>query len=343
MVKPYLSRLRPAEPGRLRPRPHSRFEPPPRLPIDSPDIGSLGLDMPPTSPPEAADVEVERSPDPPDPHLTAQTATAVAPGDQTALQARAAAPGPTPPDDERAPARTHAARPVLHSPAPAAMPAGDTGRDPPDLDIAGPAVTAAALADQTGRHVRTGAPGPAALDDERAPARTHAAAKSTLRSPAQATTPAELGSAGNAEGVRASSVEAVGREHTPAQGSGAPHRRADRTSRAADAGGSGVQGDSAQMNRVQAMARWLGHAGGAAATGPAISRQPTPAPADWGPNWPSPAAGHADVTVTIGRIEVKAPAPDPAPLRPRSSGPRQRVPSLSDYLESRTRARGGLR
>jgi hypothetical protein len=147
--------------------------------------------------------------------------------------------------------------------------------------------------------------------------------------------PAEPESVGNAEGVRIPPAEAVGRERAPAQGSGAPH--------GADAGSSGVQGDSAQMDRVQAMARWLGDAGGAATTGPAIGRQPTLAPVDWGPNWPSPAAGRTDVTVTIGRIEVKAPAPDPAPTRPQSSRPRQRVPSLSDYLESRTRARGRLR
>ena len=92
------------------------------------------------------------------------------------------------------------------------------------------------------------------------------------------------------------------------------------------------------------MARWLGDADAAAraaaTTGMPIGPPPALTPVDRVPGWPGPAAMHTDVTVTIGRIEVKAPVADPAPARPQSSGPRRRVPSLSDYLESRTRARG---
>jgi hypothetical protein len=123
-----------------------------------------------------------------------------------------------------------------------------------------------------------------------------------------------------------------------------PYRRGGRTSRAHDARGGGAQGASAQTDRVQAIARWLGDTGAAAAhagaaTGPSVSQEAALAPLDWFSGRPSPRAAHTDLTVTIGRIEVRAPAADPAPTRPQSSGPRQRVPSLGDYLEARTRAR----
>ena len=62
MVKPYLSRLRPAETGpRLHPRPRSRFEPARRFPIDGPAIGSLGLSLPPESEAGAVGAEMESS------------------------------------------------------------------------------------------------------------------------------------------------------------------------------------------------------------------------------------------------------------------------------------------
>ena len=105
----------------------------------------------------------------------------------------------------------------------------------------------------------------------------------------------------------------------------------------------------APADRVQAMARWLRDADTSPVRAEAMTSSPA-SPADAGATGPRPgpspappgsAAAHTEVTVTIGRIEVKAPAADPAPTRPRPSGQR-RAPSLDDYLESRTRARGRL-
>ena len=437
MVKPYLSRLRPTGSGGLRPRLRSRFEPVPTLPIDGPAIGSLGLGVPWALPAEATDVEVELSPDPPDPYLTTQAPTEAAPADQTVPRARTDVPDPAARDEERAPARAAAtpptpspappttpprpdlavaatpptpspappttpprpdlavaATPPTPSPAPPTTPAVDAelGWDPPGLDLAGPTVTTATLGDQAGPRVRTGVPEPAALDEGRPPAR--AATRPPAPSPAPAVTPAggirQPMPAGNEAEFRLHLVEATGREHPPAavsatsrgmpqlqravsdqapvlsgransgelpradptplgpapgeRPSPAPYRRGGRTSRARDARGGGAQGDAAQTDRVQAIARWLGDTGAApahagAATGRSVSHEPALARLDWFSGWSSPAAAHTDLTVTIGRIEVKAPAADPAPIRPRSSGPRQRVPSLGDYLEARTRAR----
>jgi hypothetical protein len=385
MVKPYLSRLRPAEPGlRLRPRPRSRFEPAPTLPIDGPAIGSHRLGVPPALPAEATDVEAELGPDPPGPDLTAQAATAAAPGGQTVPQVRAAAPGPAAPDESHPPAHATAVLPP-RSPAPATTPSGATrlGPDPQDPYLAAPAVAATAPA---GSAVPpAGAAGPV-------PARDRTAATPLLRSAAPAAMHADASrqptSAGNEVDSRLSPAEGTGREHAPAPGSAipraasrpvppvqapipggrghsgelvrvdatppgpapgdrlseAPRRSVGRTSHAADAGSKGVQEGSAHTDRVQAMARSLGDAGAAAraaaTTGPSISPPPALTPMDWGPGWPGSAPMHTDVTVTIGRIEVRAPVADPAPARPQPGGPRQRVPSLSDYLETRTRARG---
>ena len=105
MVKPYLSRLRPAETGpRLHPRPRSRFEPAPALPIDGPAIGSLGLSLPPESEAGAVGAEMELEPDTPYPYL-AGSAVAATPGNQSLPPVRIAAPGPDTRDEERPPAR----------------------------------------------------------------------------------------------------------------------------------------------------------------------------------------------------------------------------------------------
>jgi hypothetical protein len=94
-------------------------------------------------------------------------------------------------------------------------------------------------------------------------------------------------------------------------------------------------------DRVQAMARRLRDADAAAArpgaASPSIGPHPALSGRAW--NWPGPTVD-TEVTVTIGRIEVKAPAAAPVPARPQPGGPRRQVPSLGDYLESRTRARG---
>ncbi len=140
MVKPYLSRLRPAEPGRLHLRQRSRFEPAPRFPIDGPAIGP---GLPPTSDAPAADVEIEldrdapfphlADTDAPFPHLAGTAATQAAPGEQELAPARTAAPGPA--ARHTAPAPSQAARPARRpaprrSPPPA-TPNSTTTRRPP--------------------------------------------------------------------------------------------------------------------------------------------------------------------------------------------------------------------
>ena len=82
------------------------------------------------------------------------------------------------------------------------------------------------------------------------------------------------------------------------------------------------------------MARRLRDADPAAVHPPAVPSQGPLGGARQGP------ASAPEVTVTIGRIEVKAPAAAAAPAPPRPGGSRRRVPSLDDYLESRTRGRG---
>src|SRR5580693_1750741 len=65
MVKPYLSRLRPAEHvPRLRQRARSRFEPARAFPVDGPPTGSLGLSLAPAVDAETADMEIELDEDP---------------------------------------------------------------------------------------------------------------------------------------------------------------------------------------------------------------------------------------------------------------------------------------
>ena len=98
-------------------------------------------------------------------------------------------------------------------------------------------------------------------------------------------------------------------------------------------------GDAA--DHVQAIARWLRAAdaapvrAGAVAT-PAMGRHPLLT----SPGRAAVAAPQPEVTLSIGRIEVRAPAPNDAPPRPRSSASRRQAPSLDDYLEARTRAQG---
>ena len=93
MLKPYLSRLRPAEPGRLHPRRRSRFEPAPGFPIDGPAIGPGSPPMPDAP---AADVEIELGRDAPFSHPADTAVTQAALGEQVLPPARTA-PAPVPP------------------------------------------------------------------------------------------------------------------------------------------------------------------------------------------------------------------------------------------------------
>ena len=117
MLKPYLSRLRPAEPGRLHPRRRSRFEPAPGFPIDGPAIGPGSPPMPDAP---AADVEIELGRDAPFSHPADTAVTQAAPGEQVLPPARTAAPGP---------AARHTEHPRPH-PRPARPPARPARRRP---------------------------------------------------------------------------------------------------------------------------------------------------------------------------------------------------------------------
>src|SRR5208282_2086965 len=127
MVKPYLSRLRPAESGRLNPRPRSRFEPAPRLPIDG---LAIGQGLPPMWDAPAADVETELDRDAPYPHPADSAVTRAALGEQGLPPARAAAPEPAARDTERPPGR--AARPA--GPPPPSPPATTATTSETELD-----------------------------------------------------------------------------------------------------------------------------------------------------------------------------------------------------------------
>ncbi len=306
MVKPYLSRLHPAESGRLNPRPRSRFEPAPRLPIDG---LAIGQGLPPMWDAPAADVETELDREAPYPHRAGPAVTRAALGEQGLPPARAAAPEPAARDTERPPGR--AARPAGPPPPSPPATAIDFDWDAPDPRLAGPAQSAG------GEHARTpssSAQRPASSSTAQRPAPSSAAQRPApwprYAPPEQA--PGLGDRVGRGQGAEPMSPEPVPSERPPP----APHRRLDRASHPADA----------PADRVWAMARWLRGMGAGTATNPSSG--------------PGSAAMDPEVTVTIGRIEVKAPTANPAPARPQPSRPQRRVPSLGDYLESRTRARG---
>jgi len=322
MVKPYLSRFRPAGSGPgLRPRPRSRFEPAPASPVDGPGITGPGLSLPPALD-EAGDVAAELGPDPPHPHLAGPAA---AHSEWELPPAQAAVPEPAPPGGEPTPAPAAAtASPPRPSHAPATRPAPGGQRPRP---------------------ARNAPPEPAPPGGEPTPAPAAATASPPRPSHAPATGGSGQQAAGNVADFPAARTGTGGQaspgsrpgavapapEPAPPEPPPAAHRHVGRPGQPADG----------LADRVQAMARWLRDAD-AAAHAQATARPPAgPQPA--GPGrvlaWPGPAV-HPDVTVTIGRIEVKAPAPDPPPAPPRLGETRRRVPSLDDYLESRTRVRG---
>lgn len=358
MVTPYLSRLRPAEHGPgLHPRDRSRFEPARTFPVDGPSIGSLGLALPPAVDAETADVGIELGQDPlsqplaeqalPGQALPDQALPAAMPGNRGLTPARIAGPGRAAPDITRAPAYpANVAAPAGREPVPGrgptAPPAGY--RDLPSPPVPGLAQAAIAGAREL-PPARTAEPGPwpgpvpaATITDHsnRAPqgdARDFrprlaaVAGQEHDQAPGDATRRAPLD-----QPVLRGSRERPGPPAAPPEAAPAeyPSRRPDRDgnriSRPAE--------DPA--DRVQAMARWLRDAD-------PVGTRPPAAPPAGPPSGTRHAPGSTadtEVTVTIGRIEVKAPAAAPAPAPPQPGGPRRRVPSLDDYLESRTRARG---
>jgi hypothetical protein len=305
--------------------------PPSPAPATTPPRPDPAVAATPPSPAPATTpaVDLELSWDPPGLDLARPAVTAIL-DDQTAPRVRTGAPEPAAPDEGRPPTRG-ATRPPGPSSALAATPA-DGRREP--MPTGNEEDFRLHLVEATSpEHPPT----PVSVTSRAVP---------ELRRAVSDQAPVLSGRARSGELPRADPAPpepAPGERPSPA-----PYRRRGRTSRADDARGGGVQGASAQTDRVQAIARWLGDTGAAAthagaATGRSVSQEPTLAPLDWLSGWPSPAAAHTDLTVTIGRIEVKAPAADPAPTRPQPSGPRQRVPSLGDYLEARTRARSRAR
>jgi DNA polymerase III subunit gamma/tau len=351
MVKPYLSRLSPAESGpRLRPRPRSRFEPAPRLPIDGPLIAGG-----PAWAAEAAGPQIDLEPDGPYPY---PAGPAAAPGGQAPPPPRAAAPPPGQQDAERALMRAAGADgpPPGRRPRPAAAPAGETPRPAPEGSEAG---FRAAPGEDPGRRERAPAPWNASRRSAPQPPRTppgHEPVAGDLASPdGRAGAPPA-----RPEPAPAQRLPAPPEHHVPAprpRQAPVPRRHPDQTSLPAHppqirpsepdyaelpAVPRPAPWADAPADRVQAMARWLRDADAAAgraeaAAGLSPGPRLAPAPPGHGPGRP---AVHTEVSVTIERIEIKAPAADPAPARPPSSGPRRRAPSLEDYLESRTRARG---
>jgi hypothetical protein len=355
MVMPYLSRIRPAESvPRLRPRPRSRFEPAPAFPVDGPAGASLRLSTP--SPQgEPAEVEAEPGPDPTDRHAAGPRIAAVTVGDQQSPPAwiQDSAPGQTAGPRPRAAVR--ATRPVDNDPVhPHTLRGQDTavlpalaGVPPAPPPRPAPPVQAGAPSDGTG--IRPGAasgradfsPARPGTDRGLAPAPPSATARAAVEPEHTPRNPAL---------VPGGRVDPAGRPGAPPAPSPPPlrppsslaerPRHADQTRHADRADPAGQLGLS-PADRIQAMARWLRDAD----TAPSRAGQAGP-PADRrqalaGPHPDQPAAAAPpDVTVTIGRIEVKMPGPEPAPARREPGGPGRRVPSLDDYLTSRTRARG---
>jgi len=348
MVAPYLSRLRPAESGpRLRPRPRSRFEPAPTLPIDGLAGASLGLSPP---PPDAglAEMEAELEPDSPYRHPAGPPIASVTVGDQEIppIRAEASAPGqgtgprstptarPTPPGDKD-PVHRHPVGPAGTAvpPPPAALTPGPPPRRPEP-----PAPVGA-------RHGGIGTqPGPAGGREDFRPARPGADRRRTAAPPIATTGEAPAPRPGVQDrtlvpGGRASSAWRPGAPLAPP----APPSPAERPPRYADEprhADRPRQPADTPTDRVQEMARRLRDADTAPSRDGLAAPPAGPHRALPGRVLDQPAPAPQDVTVTIGRIEVKMPAAEPAPARREPGGARNQVPSLEDYLASRTRVKG---
>jgi hypothetical protein len=330
MVMPYLSRLRPTATG-LRPRPRSRFEPSPALPIDGPALGSNDLTGPPTSGAEPVDADTEFEPG--EPHQPRPESVSLA---ESASLAEPAPPAEsvlaaTSPDrQDAAPVRTEAREPETRgAQQPPAYPATAAQSPPPKPRP--PAESVAGIS----RHPAQSADAPVAAVDHEA----HAARSITTRGPATTRQGSPERDPGEPPSRRAESPP-IRASHDPAP---APVP-AEPPPQPEDVPPPPADGPEYPPGRVPAIARWLGDGDARvdlATIEPAQRPAPLPQPPAPPPVPPSSHnSAHTDVSVTIGRIEVRAPATDAAPARRQASGPRRRPPSLDDYLASRTRARG---
>jgi hypothetical protein len=323
-VTPYLSRLRPAgDPALLRPRPRSRFEPAPTLPID-------GLTVPaPTV--RGLEIAVDREAPQPAERLDARRPGASGEGLSQPAQAGgepASVPGygdgaraagdRAPTDHHRA---TGVGAPSDHQPA---APAPASSRQSP---AAGSAAAAAAARPGVRTATRPGA--------ERA----------EFRSP-----PLGEPLPSRAAGRSNRGPIAHGRPLAPT----APAQQVPSVPSRPQATGSAPPTDAAAPQAATAADPPAAIAQPAATTGvPRVMAQPLrvqpPAP-------PRPAAPRArraplapgadqahttELSVTIGRIEVRA-SPAPEPQRQSAArGPRRQPPSLEQYLAARATGRVG--
>jgi hypothetical protein len=354
MVMPYLSRLRPAESApRLRPRPRSRFEPAPAFPIDGPAGASLGL-SPPSPDSEPAEAEAESEPDPTGRHLAHPQVASPTVGGQEfpAVRVQDSAPGQAAGPRSRAPvratpsadddpARQHPVRPASAAvpPAPAAVTPPPPPRPAPSAQVGdrsgGTSIRPGAAEDP--EDFRPARPG---TDRGLAPARPNVtagpAAEPEHAARNRALVPGDrAGPAGRLGGPAAPPPPPL----PPPSLAGRPPRRVDQT-RHADQVDQADQLALTPADRILAMARLLRDTDTAPSRAGLAGPSADPRQALAGRVLDQPAPAPPDVTVTIGRIEVKMPAPEPAPGRREPGGPGRRVPSLEDYLASRTRARG---
>ncbi len=327
----------PGEPAPTQAAPGEQGLPPARTAAPGPAARDTGLTPgraarlagpPPQGPPviPATTSEIELDRDAAYPHPGGLAPTQAAPGEQGLPPVRTAAPGPAARDTERTPGR--AARPAGPSPQSAqvilATPSESHHR-PASVgnERAGLPTPSAGAGGEHTRAPSSTAQRPARSSTAQGAARSSAtrgaAPWSATQQPApwpRHAPPEQAPPLGDRAGRRRGAEPIPSEPAPPERLPLAPHRHLDRASNPADA----------PADRVQAMARWLRDVDAETAAKPSIS--------------PRSAAMDPEVTVTIGRIEVKAPAANPAPAGPQPGGPRRRVPSLGDYLESRTRVRG---
>lgn len=337
MVSPYLSRLRAVESApSLRPRPRSRFEPAPALPIDGPGFAGRVPDPSPAWDTPVTDPEIGVGHEPPKRHPVA--VLPAAPGRQKPQPVVPTVP-PRSNQDGEVPAPAHAATsaepPRRSSPAAAAGDGRDAAPEKEPRQVVRPASDLGAALENHAP-IRSDAPPPAS--------RRHAAAEHSPHPGGQAVSGAQPPLPAPAPQQDAptepphspptphGTLDPAKRQAQQRQPAATPSAEVEQPHRPA----------AAPVDRVQAIARWLRDVGPAvphlaAPTAPSIDPTVSPAPPGRAVSQP---AMHTDVTVTIGRIEVKMPGPESPPAQPQPRRPRLRPPSLDDYLAARSRARG---
>jgi hypothetical protein len=364
MVTPYLSRLNGSAPGSgLRPRARSRFEPPREMPIDgaafapvTPAIRELNeaaemapAETVPTITGPSQDVTAGSDPAAGTEVRTAgDSATAARPGSPPPGSPRPGPPPPGPPPPGPPPRGPHPPHPPASAharaasvtaapavpepagtsspPAPPAQPAELPRPGGSDQPAPAPSLTPRQGDDHPGRQPRSIPPTPVAIRTEDAQPGRSSSAPATAAAPRPAhTVPPE-------PVIAPTDRPAAGR---PPATAGAP-------APAAAAATTATTGTQPQP--------------------PAPSRPPVPSPQP--PQPPQPplpsravslrprgrrhalaaedtTAGPTEITVTIGRVEVRAPGTAPAPSPRGQREPRRRPPTLDDYLRARSGGRPG--